>query len=84
MIQVDIGHRAIWVNSETECIGRFGMFGIDVHRRLADQHLGLGECLDCTHTRTTPDDWRKFQNSMLAHHGVDLSHIAVPSFVDQG
>lgn len=81
-IQIDIGHRAIWVNAETgECIGRFGVYGIDVHRRMVDQHLG--ECLDCTHGRVTPAEWTRFQESMLAHHGVDLSDVDMPSFVHQ-
>jgi hypothetical protein len=78
--EIQIGPRAIWVNADTgECIGRFGVWGIDVHRRMADQHLG--ECLNCTHARTTSDDWIEFQRSMLVHHGVDLSRIETPSFV---
>jgi hypothetical protein len=81
-VEILIGTRAVWVNGNTgECLGRFGMWGIDVHRPISDQHLG--ECLDCTHARTKPEDWRRFQRSMLAHHGVDLSHIETPDFVKE-
>lgn len=78
--QIDIGHRAVWVNGPAgECIGRFGIMGIDVHRRIEDQHLG--ECLDCTHDRVTPADWHRFQKSMLTHHSVDLSAVPMPVFI---
>jgi hypothetical protein len=77
--EIIIGSRAIWVNAPTgECIGRFGVWGIDVHRRMQDQHLG--ECLDCTHARVTTKDWARFQASMLEHHAVDLSGVPVPNF----
>lgn len=80
IIEIQIGTRAIWVNADTgECIGRFGVYGIDVHRPVADQHLG--ECLECTHGRTTREDWHRFQRSMLAHHGVDMSGVPMPDFV---
>lgn len=79
--QVEVGHRAVWVNAgdNGECLGRFGLYGIDVHRRISEQHLG--QCLDCTHGRTTSSDWTRFQQSMLEHHGVDLSAVTMPSFV---
>ena len=80
--EVLIGHQAVWVNGgRGECLGRFGIWGIDVHRRVDEQHLG--QCLDCTHSQTTPDDWGRFQKSMLMHHGVDLFHIRMPSFVKE-
>lgn len=81
-VEVQIGHRAVWVNAGTgECIGRFGVYGIDVHHGLADQ-AERGECLDCTHARTGPADWLRFQRSMLEHHGVDLSKVPMPKFVE--
>jgi hypothetical protein len=80
--EVQIGAQAVWVNAPTgECIGRFGVYGIDVHRPIAEQHLG--QCLDCTHERVTPKDWTRFQNSMLTYHGVDLSAVEMPSFVKE-
>lgn len=80
---VQIGHQAVWVNASTgECLGRFGRMGIDVHRRVEDQ--GLGQCLDCTHSRTTREDWCRFQQSMMRFHGVDLSDLPTPEFVLDG
>ena len=77
-----IGTSAVWVNASTgECLGRFGVWGIDVHRRIVDQHLG--QCLDCTHKRVTEADWRRFQRSMMQHHGIDLSGVAAPVFVKE-
>jgi hypothetical protein len=77
---IQIGTRAIWVNASTgECLGRFGLMGIDVHRRIEDQ--GQGECLNCTHGKTTRADWARFQRSMLKFHGVDLSHVPAPRWV---
>ena len=79
--QVEVGHAAVWVNADTgECIGRFGLYGVDVHRRIGDQGA-LGECLKCTHERTTAADWKIFQDAMMEHHGVDLSRLSAPSFV---
>ena len=78
--EIMVGARAVWVNADTgECIGRFGLYGVDVHRRVADQHLG--ECLACPHGRVTADDWRLFQTAMLDHYEIDLSHLAMPDFV---
>lgn len=77
--QIQIGHRAVWVNAATgECIGRFGIFGVDVHRTASEQHLG--KCLDCTHGRVTASDWQRFVTSMLHYHGVDIAGMAVPEF----
>lgn len=78
-IEIQIGHRAIWVNAPTgECIGRFGIMGIDVHRPMNEQHLG--QCLDCIHARVTRSDWDRFVTSMLRYHGADLSHVKAPEF----
>lgn len=80
---VEIGRRAVWVhaNDTGECLGRFGVYGIDVHRRISEQNLG--QCLDCTHGPTTAADWHRFQNSMLEHHGVDIFAVDAPAFVKE-
>ena len=78
--EILIGTCAIWVNADTgECIGRFGRFGIDIHRRVEDQHLG--QCLYCTHARVTAYDWVQFKVGMRMFHGVDLSRVDMPRFV---
>ena len=81
-IEILVGHHAVWVNGPNgDCLGRFGRMGVDVHRSAAEQMAGLGECLDCTHAPVTAKDWHRFVRSMLLHYSVDLSHLAVPSFV---
>lgn len=76
--EILVGDRAVWINDSFGCLGRFGVMGIDVHRKLDDQHLG--QCLDCTHAKVNPQDWTRFQSSMMTHHGVDLSHVEMPDF----
>lgn len=81
--QIQVGTRAVWINANDtgECIGRFGVFGSEVHRRISEQRLGY--YLEVTSGRVTMKDWHYFQESMLAHYGIDLLHIAVPSFVSE-
>lgn len=77
---IQIGSRAIWISGpQGECLGRFGVYGIDIHRRLSGQHLG--ECLDCTHGRVNYSDWVRFVRGMSKHHDVDLSSLMTPGFV---
>lgn len=59
----------VWVNGEFSLLGRFGKFGIDVHRPLEKQGCD-GECLYCTHESVTGKDWETFKQKMLEHHGV--------------
>lgn len=76
--QILVGARTVWVNDAYGCLGRFGLFGIDVHRTLAAQMEGQSECLDCTHGPATLTDWTRFKQAMLHFHGVDLSHLRPP------
>lgn len=59
----------VWVNSEDGLIGRFGRHGIDIHRVLCQQS-SAGECLYCTHAKTTSEDWDTFVAKMLELYGV--------------
>lgn len=72
-VQIEAGHRAVWVNVAAGCIGRFGRMGIDVHRAVDDpQYEVAGECLHCTHGPVTEQDWTVFQEKMLELHGVEV------------
>lgn len=80
--QVISGLNAVWVNApDGHCIARFGFQGIDVHRRL-DQQGVLGECLACTHGRTTPEDWTTFRELVLHHHGVAVPDDMRPGWMN--
>lgn len=68
---IDSDGTTVWVNSATYCLGRFGRFGIDIHRE-PGQH-DVGECLFCTHGETTTADWDTFVEKMK-----ELYFIVVP------
>lgn len=56
----------IWVNKGGGAIGRFSRFGIDVHHDTETQ-IALGkQCMDCTHSRPTQEEWLRFKSSMVA------------------
>lgn len=60
--------RTVWLNAP-ECLARFGLAGIDIHRGLAKQEEE-GECLYCTHEITTPADWKTFVEKVKEFYGV--------------
>jgi hypothetical protein len=67
----------VWVNTAA-CIGRFGRFGIDIHQP-AEKQLQMGQqCLYCTHTETTKEDWETFKAKMLELHQVTVSDRYMP------
>jgi len=67
----------VWVNGEAGLLGRFGKNGIDVHRPMTEQQEH-GECLYCTHSTVTLDDWRVFQSKMEEHFGIIISDKYMP------
>lgn len=69
---------SVWVNNADCCLGRFAMFGIDVHRAYNPQKSHDLECLHCTHERTTEADWETFKQKMLEHHKVVVSEDHKP------
>ena len=79
--EVQILHdgRTVWVNDKEGNIGRFGPFGVDVHRTIAEQIATGTECLACTHGPTHLPDWREFQALMQEHHGVTVSDDHMPT-----
>ncbi len=79
-VQIDTGANAVWVNTATYCIGRFGRMGIDIHRDLGAQTDGQGECLLCTHGAVSEADWDAFVAGMLEHHGVTVPASAKPDW----
>lgn len=80
--QVESDGRTVWVNAgDGSCIGRFSRFGIDVHRTASAQMRGESECLDCTHALPDPAGWKRFQEGMRLHHGVDVGDEHMPKFL---
>lgn len=71
--------RTVWVNTSVCAVGRFGPYGIDVHRTLQAQMEGQPECLACTHGLTNLDDWRRFQSLMQQHYSVTIPDHHMPA-----
>ena len=71
--QITSDGKTVWVNSMVDGmnIGRFSKRGVDVHHETKGQEKGL-HCIDCSPGPTTLDDWKRFQNAMLIHHGVSV------------
>lgn len=86
MVDIDTSHKAVWVNdSQGGCVGRFGMYGVDIHRTTEEQVEGSPQCLACIHTelgkRTTEEHWQRFRDLMLQLHGVSVPDGARPGFL---
>jgi len=63
----------IWVNSPSECLGRFDKrFGSDVHATQEHVREGMPLCLYCTHKQATRDDWLWFLYYMHLFHGITI------------
>lgn len=67
----------VWVNGVKGLVGRFGVFGIDIHRPPVGD--GSGECLFCTHERTTAVDWELFVMKMKALYNVVVEEVHKPT-----
>ncbi|MHD0644441.1 hypothetical protein ACYPKM_02240 [Pseudomonas aeruginosa] len=57
----------MWVHaSDGSTVGRFSRrFGIDLHNTVSAQLNGASQCLHCTHTPGTKEDWKTFRDKML-------------------
>lgn len=71
-LQVSDDGRTVWVHgSDGSSVGRFSkVFGLDVHTTVTQQMEGAHQCLHCTHEAPGQDDWLKFIELMLEHHGI--------------
>lgn len=75
--------QTVWVNSgETGCcLGRFSKMGIDVHHDVDAQMRDGKQCLDCTHTQPTVEDWYRFVHTMLHVYGVLVDEEHRPEWI---
>jgi hypothetical protein len=73
--------KTVWINgSDGCCLGRFGRYGIDVHKTAVLQ-FSEGQCLTCTAGATTAEDWTQFKHEMLAHHKIEVPDTHKPKFL---
>lgn len=69
----------VWVTAhDGSCVGRFSKrFGIDVHRTLAEQMAGAGQCLHCTHEPAGESEWQAFRKAILEHFGIEVPNDTI-------
>jgi hypothetical protein len=70
----DIG-KTIWVHASTgETVGRFdAKFGIDIHHTIHEQmNENKPQCLKCTHTKPTLQDFEMFCEHALTHWHITI------------
>lgn len=72
MVEVSANQNTVWVHAlDGSTVGRFDWrFGMDVHTTVSAQFNGASQCLHCTHTRPTADDWQVFCAVMWREHGI--------------
>lgn len=83
VVEITNDGTTVWVNTELSNIGRFGRYGIDVHRTLDAQLQGASQCLACTHGPTHLAEWRRFQLLMLEHYGIEIIDWHMPQRIMQ-
>lgn len=71
-VQISSDGQTVWVHAmDGSTVGRFDWrFGIDVHTTVTAQLAGQSQCLHCTHTAPTENDWQMFRQLTWQHHGV--------------
>lgn len=74
MVRLSEDGKTVWVDAlDGSTVGRFSkVFGMDVHRTATDMLKGKGQCLHCTHSKPTQDDWLQFCALMMKHHGIQV------------
>jgi hypothetical protein len=79
MFELQISERkdAVWVHcSDGSTVGRFGVFGIDIHNSITEQLEGASQCKLCTHGRVSLNDWITFREKSLELWGVNVPEDA--------
>ncbi len=71
----------VWVKNAYGGLGRFGMDGIEVYRSIADRLAGFPNGLFSLRRAVAMADWAWFAETMLRHHGVDLSAAPPPDWL---
>ena len=71
-VQVSADGKTVWVHAmDGSTVGRFSkVFGLDVHRTITQQLAGANQCLHCTHTPPTQEDWLTFCRLMEMHFQI--------------
>ncbi len=78
-VRLSEDRKTVWVDAlDGSTVGRFStVFGMDVHRSATDMLEGKGQCLHCTHSKPTQDDWLQFCELMVKHHGIQVDSTLI-------
>lgn len=73
-VLADTRQGKLWINGpDGSAFARFNMrTGIDIHRSATEQMAGGNQCLHCTHSKPTQDDWVFFQSKVKELWGITL------------
>lgn len=73
-VLADTRQGKLWINGpDGSSFARFNMrTGIDIHRSATEQMAGGKQCLHCTHSKPTQDDWVFFQAKAKELWGITL------------
>lgn len=73
-IDVSADGSTVWVHAmDGSTVGRFSLvFGMDVHTTITEMTQGASQCLHCTHTKPTQQDWLLFCSLMQQHYGITV------------
>lgn len=75
-IEVSPDGKTVWVHAlDGSTVGRFSkVFGMDIHTSITEQMSGAPQCLHCTHSRPTKQDWLEFCHLLNQHYSIKIAH----------
>jgi hypothetical protein len=79
--EIAYGDGTVRVKNAYAELGRFSMDSIVVYRSIADRLAGFPNYLFALHRAVTKADWAWFGETMLRHHGIDLSASPPPGWL---
>lgn len=72
-VECSTDHETVWVHcSDGSTVGRFSVFGIDIHNSVTAMLNGAHECLLCTHNTPSIEDWEIFRSKALELWDIDI------------
>lgn len=71
MHEITTDGRVVWINGPANCLGRFGLQGIDIYLPLGQQTPDNAHFFS-TQGPTSAAEWSLFVEKMREHHGIDV------------
>lgn len=79
VLQKDELQMRVWLHGpDGSTVARFDTrFGMDIHASVTEQMKGASQCLHCTHTKPTLEDWEVFRSKIKDLFAFDIPADAV-------